>query len=299
MHKLPKITILTLFLLVITLPSVFADECGITNLAVCLPQKAIEFVISIFNSPIENLLGDIQNFLTEPVNIELFKSLWQIMVYILSVFYGLFLLFAGYTFIVSGQDVIKREMAKDWLKNIIFMIIFVQASYFLYKALLEIGASLSAGVINMINPDFFLLTADSIPELGLQFLFSSIYITTLTSTLIFLIIRYFLVSLGLVLFPIGLFLYFIPPLKSYGKLIVEGGIVLILLPFFQSLILLMGSKLIELAVFENLKILVMICSFTIVNLAMILLVLFAAIKAVNYVGGVGASVASAIKYLGA
>ena len=61
----------------------------------------------------------------------------------------------------------------------------------------------------------------------------------------------------------------------------------------------MGSKLIELAVFENLKILVMICSFTIVNLAMILLVLFAAIKAVNYVGGVGASVASAIKYLGA
>jgi hypothetical protein len=297
MHK-KHLFLITFILLVITLPSVKAsDDCGLTNLATCLPQKAVEFVIGIFNAPVESLLGDIQDLLTEPVNIEQFKGLWQIMIYILSIFYGLFLLFAGYQFIVSGHDVIKRETAKEWLKNIIFMIIFVQASYILYGVLLEIGASLSAGVINLIDPEFFLLTADSISSVGLQFIFSSIYILTLTNTLVFLFLRYFLVSFGIVLFPIGLFLYFVPPLKSYGKMVIEGTFILILLPFIQSLILLIGSKLIGLPIVSNLKILVMISSFTLLNLAMIFLVLFAGIKAVSYVGDLGGSIGKAVKYI--
>ena len=199
MHK-KQLFLITLLLLVITLPSVkAAEDCGLTNLATCLPQKAVEFVISIFNTPIELLLQNIQDFLTEPVNIEQFKILWQIMVYILSIFYGLFLLFAGYNFIISGHDVIKRETAKEWLKNTIFMIIFVQASYFLYEVLLEIGASLSAGVINLIDSEFLLLTADSISSVGLQLILSSLYIFTLTTSLIFLFLRYFLVSFGIVI----------------------------------------------------------------------------------------------------
>jgi len=282
-------------LIFLVIPFATAADCGLTNLANCLPEKLIEFAVIMFNAPIEGLLQQIQQFLTEPVNIEQFQSLWQLIIYILSIFYGILLLFAGYNFIVSGQDPVRREMAKEWIKNIIFLIIFVQASFFLYKVLIEVGASLSAGVMNLVDPSFFLITANSIADIGLQFLFSVGYITALFNTIILLFIRYFLVNIGLLLFPIGLFLYFIPPLRSYGKLIVEGLIILILLPFFQSLILLMGSKLLELSIVENLKILVMMCSFILFNLIMIFLILFVAFKAINQVGGIVTSIGSAIK----
>jgi len=291
-----KLFLLLIILLIIPFTLAEEEDCGITHLATCIPQKLVEFIITIFNAPLESLLHNIQNFLTEPVRIEQFKGLWQIVMYVLSLFYGLFLLFAGYTFMISGYDAVKRETAKEWLKNIIFMIIFVQASYFLYEAILEIGASLTTGVFRLIDPSFFLLRADSIPSVGLQLVFSVFYILTLFITLIFLFMRYFLVSLGVVLFPLGLFLYFIPPLKAYGRLIIEGILILIFLPFIHSLILLVGSKLLELPSVENLKILVMIGTFTLVNLSMILLILFSAFKAVNYVGGIGSSVSKTAKY---
>ena len=48
--------LLLLVLLVITLPEVSADEdCGLDNLAVCIPQKMVEFVVSIFNAPADFL----------------------------------------------------------------------------------------------------------------------------------------------------------------------------------------------------------------------------------------------------
>ena len=284
---------------ILSIPFVSADEdCGLDNLAICIPQKMVEFVVSIFNAPVDFLLDSIKDYLTEPVEIEHFRGLWQIMVYILSIFYGLFLLFAGYQFIISGNDVVKREMAKDWLKNIIFMIVFVQASYILYKILLAMGAGLSEGIMSLINNSFFNITGSSLSELGLQFILSFFYINTLTFTLIMLFIRYLLVSLGIVLFPLGLFLYFIPPLRGYGKLIIEVGLILILLPFFQGLILLIGSMLVQLPLFDDLKIIVMIGVFSLVNLAMLFLIAMVGIKAMNYAGGVSGSVKAAMKYVG-
>ena len=57
----------------------------------------------------------------------------------------------------------------------------------------------------------------------------------------------------------------------------------------------MGSKLLELTMVENIKILVMIGSFLLFNSIMIFLVFFVAFKAINYVGGVVGSVGAAIK----
>ena len=79
---------------------------------------------------------------------------------------------------------------------------------------------------------------------------------------------------------------------------IEVGLILILLPFFQGLILLIGSMLVQLPLFDELKIIVMIGSFSLVNLAMIFLIAFVGIKAVTYVGGVSGSVKAAMKYIG-
>lgn len=277
-----KIILFLLILLVI--PLVYSEEgeeekCGITNLASCIPQKLYEYTLGIINAPLQPFLNMIKDFLSETVNIGPFASLWAIIIYIISIFYGLFLLFAGFNFMISGYSAEKRERAKEWLRNIILMIILVQGSFYLYSLILEISASLTAGVINLIDENFFLLTIDNLANIGLELILVIPYLLALLTSVILLALRYLIVAVGVVFFPIGLFLHFIPPLKSYGKLIINLLLVVIFLPFIQSLILLAASKLVEIPVFENIKIIVMITAFTLVNLAMIGLVLFVMIKA--------------------
>ena len=63
---------------------------------------------------------------------------------------------------VSGYDAEKRTKAKEWLRNIIIMIVLVQASYFLYLSVVDIGSLLTAGIINLVDENFFLFAHNSI-----------------------------------------------------------------------------------------------------------------------------------------
>src|SRR3989344_383998 len=253
-------------------------DCSILNFTSCLPEKFMEYLLSIINAPFVPLLNLVKDLLAEPVNISLFQSLWVLMIYILSIFYGILVLWAGFNFIISGHDSAKREHAKTWLKNVLIMIVLVQASYFFYELLLEVSARLTLGIIDMINPDFFLLTADSLGSLALELVFGISYLFTLLITIIFLALRYFLVAVGLIFFPFGIFFYFIPFMKSYGKLIINTLMIMIFLPFFQSLILLVVSKMLEVSVFAEFKILVLITSFLLINLVTIFMLVFAIVK---------------------
>ncbi len=291
--------LILLLLILLVMPLAYAEEeeekCGITNLASCIPQKLYEYTLGIINAPLQPFLNMIKDFLSETVNIDPFASLWAIIIYIISIFYGLFLLFAGFNFMVSGYSAERRERAKEWLRNIILMIVLVQGSFYLYSLILEISASLTAGVINLIDENFFLLTIDNLANIGLELILVIPYLLALLTSVILLALRYLIVAVGVVFFPIGLFLHFTPPLKSFGKLIINLLLVVIFLPFIQSLILLAASKLVEIPVFENIKIIVMITAFTLVNLTMIGLVLFVMIKAAMSVVNKGTSVVRTIE----
>ncbi len=273
-------------------------DCGLSNLGVCLPEMFFNYLLQLVNAPFQPLLDAINYLMTEPVNVHLFESLWSIIVYIISMFYGLFLMFAGFNFMISGYDAIKREKAKEWLGNIVLMILFVQASFFIYAVLVDIGALLTAGVMEIINPNFFLLTADSIVNVGLEILLSMFYSFSLVLTVIFLAIRYLLVAVGVVFFPFALFFYFIPPLQAYGKMMVNVLLIIILAPFFQALILFAASVLLSISIFTDLKMVLMIAAFGLVNLFSILLVLFGIIKAAAAAANsdAGKAVAAAVKY---
>ena len=273
------------------------DDCGLLNLATCIPQKIFDFIIGVINAPIQPLLDFTKSLLTEPINLSAFGSLWAIVMYILSMFYGLFLMYAGFNFMISGYDVIKREKAKTWFRNILIMIVLVQMSYFIYSTFIDLNSLMTSGIVNMIDSKFFLLTADNIVNIGLELFLGLLYIVTLLLSVLFLTLRYILVALGVVLIPIGIFLYFIPPLNSYGKLIVNFLGICIFVTFFDSLILLAGSKIIEIPLFANFKIVVMITCFAIVNFLMFYLMLFSGLKSAFKAGeSVAGTVASVAKY---
>jgi len=250
----------------------------LADLATLIPKKLFEYLLVIINAPLLPLLELIKKLLSEPVNISPFSSLWSVMIYVISLFYGLLLLYSGFNFIISGHDAAKRENAKTWLRNIIIMVVLVQASFFLYAAVLEISSLLTISVLDIVNQNFFLLTVDNLANFGLELLFGIVYVAMLLLTVILLTVRYLIVSVGVVFVPIAIFLYFIPPLKSYGRLIINFLGVCIFTTFFDAVIILASSKLVEIPLYANFKILLMISAFLLINLLMFYFMFFAAIK---------------------
>ena len=251
---------------------------GIVDKIDTIPEKLFSFLLGVINAPIQPLVGLVRDQIGGTVNIDMFRSLWAIIVYIISMFYGLFILFAGISMMTAGHSAVKREQSKQWLKNSLLMIIFVQASFFLYSLVLEASATLSSGIIEMIDPNFFLLTLDNFININLQFFLALTYLAVLLLTALLLGLRYLLVMFGVIFFPLGIFLNFIPPLKSYGQLVINILGVVIFLPFIHALILLATSLITDVSYFANFKIVLMTSSFMLIDLSMLLLLLMAVVK---------------------
>ena len=236
-------------------------------------------MLNILNAPIQPFLELTLNLLSEPINLNLFFSMWVIIVYVISMFYGLMLVASGFNFIISGHDVVKRENAKQWLRNIVIMIILIQASFFIYQLAIDLSSIITSAVLTLVDPTFFLISVDDIGDIGLAIVFALIYVLVLIVTALILVIRYAFVAIGVVLLPLAIFFYFLPPLKSYGSLILNFLGIAIFITFFDVILLAGFSKLVDLAIFGGMQILVLISAFMIINVFMILLMFFSIVKA--------------------
>jgi len=277
------------------IPSVFAEECGLTNLASCIPEKIYEFIIGVINAPLQPLLSLMRSLLENPPSVDLFYGIWAIITYCISLFYGLLFIYSGFQFLFSGHDVVRRAIAKEWLKNTVIMIILVQASFYLYSLVVDIGSIMTSAVLSLVDEHFFMLTADNINNIGLEFLFFFFYALTLFITILLLVIRYLVISFGVLLAPLGIFCYFIPPLKSYGKLTLHMLGMFIFVTFVDAIIILACSMLIQIPLFGNFKILVMIACFQIIDILFLVLIIKIIIKSVS--SDSGEKLAQAVKYI--
>jgi hypothetical protein len=255
-------------------------ECGLLNLPACIMDAVGQFMLSIINAPLQPFLSAIKLLLTQPASIDVFASVWGVMVYVISIFYGLFIIIAGFNFIISGYSAEKRTRAKEWLQNVILMVLFVQASFLIYKLIAELAAGVTSGVVAMIDPNFFLFTLDSIVNIFLQIALGIFYLLVLFITVVVLAINYLLASIGVLFFPFGVFFYFIPPLRDIGRFIISKLMFVLFLPFFASLVLLGASALTQVGAFSSIKMLLMIGAFMLVNVLMILLALLAIARGV-------------------
>lgn len=262
-----------------------------------LIKELLNFILDFVNTPIEFLLHFTKSLLANPIDPSAFAGIWVIIVYILSMFYGLLLLYSGFSFIISGYDAAKREEAKEWLKNVLIMIFLVQASYLIYVLILDINSALTTSIFSLIDKKFFVFTATSFSETVLEIVFGATYLLVLIVTIIILAIRYLIVSFGVALFPIGIFLYFMGPLQGYGKSLLSFLFINIFMSFFAALIFLMSSLLLKTSFFTDAKIILMIASFVVVDILGVYFLLYSLIiGAVNTIlGSKGLSVVKRIK----
>lgn len=195
----------------------------------------------------------------------------------LSMFYALLLVGSGLSFMISGYDSAKRENAKEWLRNIIIMIVLVQSSYFLYKLFINLSATMTSATLSLINPDFFLLTNNT-ADLGLAIILGVFYLATLVITSLVLTIRYAIVAIGVVFLPIGIFFYFINPLKQYGSLILNSLGIAVFVTFFDAILLIGFSQLAQIGIFAELRLVVLISAFIFIDFLMLFLLFFSITK---------------------
>ncbi len=261
------------------------EECSVFSLDACILNAIIDFIVLVVNVPSATLLKLNKNLLVSEGEINSFYKIWRLMIYVLSLFLCLILVFAGFCFITAGGDMIKRENAKIWLKNAITMIVLLQCSFFIYTITLQISTILTKSIFNMINFDFFVI-ASNFKSAILDLVLAPVYLGVLLSTAVILCLRYVIISAGVLLLPFGIFFYFIPPLKPYGSLINNFIFSNIFVTFFASLILFVFSKIAYLNVFRNMKIIVTITAFFTVDLIIILLMLFVVIKSALMIIGV-------------
>jgi len=264
-------------------------DCGLLNLGSCLVEKLFEFILSLINAPTQTFLNLTLNLLSEPINLSLFSNLWAVIIYVISMFYALLLIYSGFNFIVSGYDSAKRENAKSWLRNVVIMIVLIQASFFIYQLTLDLSSSMTSVGLTLVDPGFYTITTSGIVDMGLAIIIGFFYVITLVLTCFILILRYAFVAIGVVLFPLAIFFYFIPPLKNYGQLIINFLGICIFVTFLDAVLLIGFSQLVNLDIFTNLKPLVLISAFGLIDLLMFFLMFFSIIKsAINITGKIAA-----------
>ncbi|MBR9704640.1 hypothetical protein GOV12_04460 [Candidatus Pacearchaeota archaeon] len=259
--------------------------CSITNIGECVVEFLFKFILDLINTVIKPLLNLIKFFLSEPVNTSLFSEPWSIIIYILSLTYGLILVYIGLKFMLSGNSPEQRESAKSSLRNIIIMIILIQSSFIIYSLILDISGALTGTILDLTGDDFFRLTFNSFSSFALELIFLGLYLLHLLVVLLILIIRYIVVSAGVLFFVLGIFFYFISLLQNFGKLILYTLGTLIFIPFFYSIVFLAASRIIELSIFSHIKILIMIGSLDIIILGTLIMLLFVLIKAALKIAG--------------
>lgn len=252
----------------------------ITDIPGCVLDTIIEFVQSAINAPLVPFLQTIKMLLTQPANIYPFTALWALIIYLISIFYGLFIMAAGLNFIISAYSPERRYRAKEWLQNVILMIISVQASFLIYSLISQLASGLAGAIVGLIDPNFFYITLDNSSNVGFNIALGAVYFLTLLVTIVTFSVNYFLISIGIVFFPFGVFFYFIPPLRDIGKFIISKLVFVLFLPFFASILLLGVSQLMNVSGLSEIKILFMISAFAGANGMMLILAILAILRSV-------------------
>lgn len=273
-------------------------DCGLLNFVTCLPEAFFSYFVGLLSSPLQPLMTLISQLLSVQINLSLFAVLWAIIIYIISMFYALLILYSGFQFIISGHDVVKRENAKEWLRNVVIMIVLIQMSYFLYELFVQLSSAMTSATLNLMGNTLFNLSFGNITDFSLQMVFFISAIGIMLLTIIILIIRYVIVAVGVVIFPLGIFFYFIPFLRNYGLLILNFLGIAVFITFLDAIILIGFSKILEISMFANIKIFVVISALLCIDVLMFFLMFFSIIKAAFNVGtkvvALGAKIAALV-----
>jgi len=150
-----------------------------------------------------------------------FESYWLIIITVISSLYVIMFLLVGFKFLFGSYDAQQRSEAKEWAKKAVLVVISVNASLLIYSLALNLSSVIAGALWSEEFEALFM-----VENLGvLDFLWLAFFSIAVLLAVITLVIRHIYLIVGVMLFPIGLFLNYIDPVKTYGSAILNtlGG----------------------------------------------------------------------------
>jgi len=192
--------------------------------------SGVRDVIAGFVSPLFGLIKELMLHSIEPLD---HVDLWLLVVTVISLCYGLLFLLVGFKFLLGSYDAVQRAQAKEWLKNAVVMVVAVNASLILYSLLLGLSSGMTS----------FLWSSQLEPllELSETSTLNLLWVVVLAFNAFFAVISLFMRQVflvaGIMLFPIGVFLYLIPPVRAFGYSILAVLVAVAFMPVVDVIVL--------------------------------------------------------------
>lgn len=159
---------------------------------------------------------------------------------VMGVLEGLFVLalmaLALFSILRSG-DVEGRLETRKWMENMVIMIIVLSFSFQLFSMLLDFNSYLSSSIASQSMTSIFKFqTAGDASILTFVMLLSGVVLGFLTY--LTLLLRYLLIPFMMLLFPVAIFLYFMPPTKKWGSTFLKLVLVFVFMTTADAMVLL-------------------------------------------------------------
>lgn len=234
-------------------------------------KDSLKTSVKNFDSPMLSLT---EFLLTANPDPEPMREWWETIILIISCFYLLLFLVVGFMFLFSAVDQEKRIKAKEWLKNTLIIVVLVGVSFEVYKLILGLGSGITDFIWITGFEAFFketLLTEAS----GLLLLAFGF---TIGLTLITLFVRYVFLLIATLLFPIAIFLYFIPPLQNWGKILFNLIGIALFMQFIDVIVFIASNQAALDLAGQTGSELVPALAFLLVGIVNVLMIFYAAIK---------------------
>ncbi len=214
----------------------------LTNLPGCIVEGFFSYTISGLVSSSQGLVDSAFKFIFASPDPLWFCIQYNGLMAVLESLYSIVLMCLAMFFILRSNDAEGRAIAKKWLENMIAMIVLLSFSFQLFQMALDFNTYLATSFANESMKNLFGIQPDFTSAIfALVILIPAI--SMMSMTFLTLLVRYLLIPFLLFLFPIAIFLYFIPITQSWGRTFIKIIAAIVFMSAIDALVILGLSSL--------------------------------------------------------
>lgn len=225
----------------VTLPQSACAQNGdilavLNNLPACTAESFFTSLASGMVYTSQQFLHYAIDFVSATPDLAWFCAPYNQLMALLESLYSIALMGVGFYYIVQASEVEGRIKAKAWLKDVFFMIVVLTFSFNIFDALVSLNHYFTSSLLNeqvlgMFNANIsFASIIFALVVLGGILLTAGI-------TFLTLLMRYMLVPFLLMLFPVSIFLYFMPFGRRWGGAFLRAIVIILFMTAIDALFL--------------------------------------------------------------
>ena len=209
----------------------------VTNLPSTIFDFFLNAIVLGLKASLQNLLDMSFQFLFSSPNPTWFCAPYNTVMAILESLFSIALMGLALMFIIRSNDVQGRLEAKKWLENLLMLIVVLSFSFALFQLIVGFNDFLATSFANQSMKNVF---SSPYAPVASIFMLTMLFfnVSLLALTFVTLLVRYLLIPFLLLLFPVAIFLYFLPPTRDWGKTGLKIILSIVFMTALDALILL-------------------------------------------------------------